>query len=571
MNDLSSLTLRSHLKSRVLMSEISQKSFISDQEIIIIDWSSASDSLFDVTAVSCESFITTTDVEMIRTNVEISIKNKLKQEIQRCEYQYCEKTFVVNDDERSKIVNSNEISYFFFRFQQREWLTNFNLMSLLFSFNWSKTTLILQSFYVSFKSSNQQSNLKMQWSLSRDHDCIIISCCFQSHWMLFDVNLKRIIIRQYDSLVENISNSEMMLIIKEWLIHVMKEWENQNRGFIAVNEVSENFHFFIFSCFSFMITEDLQSSRQQENDSDCEIYMMYNADCLVSNRDTLEKQIDDVRLRYHYLERLVDLERQERSEQQIVNMILSSNKKLRIKKRRVSEDISDDESDQNQEEFKKSRRLNWESSSHLDSQDAWLEKWDHLVTISSKYERSESKHLKRAKELLRMIETVECEKVTTAWDEAITQKQSHIKLETLKIDSTTEIICQLIKRAQIRSFKNKILLCIDKWIFTMKILQDVEIERKRASSEQSTFKIKVDDKEKKALTKAFAKFIREAHSELKESSLAKKRELQYCKYRRWWRDDQIWVYLYNAFDVVILLLISKRQHIKEECAIYNEQ
>ncbi len=123
-----------------------------------------------------------------------------------------------------------------------------------------------------------------------------------------------------------------------------------------------------------MITEGLQSSRQQENDSDCEIYMMYNADCLVSNRDTLEKQIDDVRLQYHYLEHLVDLERQERSEQQIVNMILSSNKKLRIKKRRVSEDISDDESDQNQEEFKKSRRLNWESSSHLDSQDAWLEK-----------------------------------------------------------------------------------------------------------------------------------------------------------------------------------------------------
>ena len=105
----------------------------------------------------------------------------------------------------------------------------------------------------------------------------------------------------------------------------------------------------------------------------------------------------------------------------------------------------------------------------------------------------------------------------------------------------------------------------------MKILQDVEIERKRASSEQSTFKIEVDDKEKKASTKTFAKFDREAHSELQESSLAKKRELQYCKYRRWWRDDQIWVYLYNAFDAVILLLISKRQHIKEEYTIYNEQ
>ncbi len=320
-----------------------------------------------------------------------------------------------------------------------------------------------------------------------------------------------------------------------------------------------------------MITEDLQSSRQQENDSDCEIYMMYNADCLASNQDTLEKQIDDVQLRYHYLERLVDLERRGRSERQIVNMILSSNKKLRIKKRRVSEDISDDESDQNQEKLKKSRRLNWESSSHLDSQDAWLEKRDHLVAISSKYEQSESKHLKRSKELLRMIETVECEKVMTAWNEAIAREQSYIKLEISKIDSTTRVICQLIEKTQIRSFKNKILLRIDKWIFTMKILQDVEIERERASSEQSTFKIKVDDKEKKASTKTFAKFVREAHSELQESSLAKKQELQYCKYRRWWRDDQIWIYLYNAFDAVILLLISERQRIKEEYAIYNEQ
>jgi len=66
----------------------------------------------------------------------------------------------------------------------------------------------------------------------------------------------------------------------------------------------------------------------------------------------------------------------------------------------------------------------------------------------------------------------------------------------------------------------------------MKILQDVEIERKCASSEQSTFKIEADDKEKKASTKTFAKFVREAHSKLQELSLAKKQELQYCKYRR---------------------------------------
>ena len=36
-NNLSSLTLSSHLKSEVLMSEIFQKSFVSEQKIIIVD------------------------------------------------------------------------------------------------------------------------------------------------------------------------------------------------------------------------------------------------------------------------------------------------------------------------------------------------------------------------------------------------------------------------------------------------------------------------------------------------------------------------------------------------------
>jgi len=86
--------------------------------------------------------------------------------------------------------------------------------------------------------------------------------------------------------------------------------------------------------------------------------MVYNANCLVLNQDTLEKQIDDVRLRYRYFKRLIDLERRERSERQIVNIILLLNKKLRIKKRHVFKDILDNKSSQNQEELKKSRKLN---------------------------------------------------------------------------------------------------------------------------------------------------------------------------------------------------------------------
>jgi len=244
MDDLSSLTLRSHLESGVLMSEISQKPSVSDQETIIVGRPPAPDSQSDVTAVPCESSTTTTDAETTRTDVGIPTRDKLKQEIQRCEHQYRGKTFVVNGDERSETVNPDEISYFFSRFQQGEWLTNFNLMPLLFSFNWSKTTLVLHSSYASFKSSNQQSNLKVRWPLSRDHDRIILPCCFQSHWTLFDVDLKRTVIRQYDSLAGDISNSEVVLAIKERLVHAMAGWENQNRGFTAVNGVSEDFHFF---------------------------------------------------------------------------------------------------------------------------------------------------------------------------------------------------------------------------------------------------------------------------------------------------------------------------------------
>lgn len=74
------------------------------------------------------------------------------------------------------------------------------------------------------------------------------------------------------------------------------------------------------------------------------------------------------------------------------------------------------------------------------------------------------------------------------------------------------------------------LLRIKKLIFTIKILQNIKIKRKHILFKQSIVKIKINNKEKKASTKIFAKFVKEVYSKFQELSLAKKRELQNCKY-----------------------------------------
>lgn len=95
------------------------------------------------------------------TNIEIPIGDKLGQTIKYCRDLYRGQSFIVNCDEYSKIVNPNEIDDFFSHFQKKEWLTNFNLMPLIFSLNWPSTTLVLHSSYISLikiKNDNQKSN-----------------------------------------------------------------------------------------------------------------------------------------------------------------------------------------------------------------------------------------------------------------------------------------------------------------------------------------------------------------------------------------------------------------------------
>ncbi len=82
--------------------------------------------------------------------------------------------------------------------------------------------------------------------------------------------------------------------------------------------------------------------------------MVYNTDYLASNRDPLGEQIDGTQLRHRHLGRLIEPERQGRSERQIVEMVLPPNKTLRIKQRRV---LDDEEPGQDQRVAKKSCRV----------------------------------------------------------------------------------------------------------------------------------------------------------------------------------------------------------------------
>lgn len=114
--------------------------------------------------------------------------------------------------------------------------------------------------------------------------------------------------------------------------------------------------------------------------------------------------------------------------------------------------------------------------------------------------------------MLRIIKAIGCEDVITAWDKAIAVEKSGVRVPTA--DSTVQAIYQLTERAHVRSFKDKVLLRIRKWIFIIKILQDVEKLRKEgAPSRQSVLKADIDVRGH-ILKRAFIKFMTEAYPEL---------------------------------------------------------
>ena len=308
------------------------------------------------------------------------------------------------------------------------------------------------------------------------------------------------------------------------------------------------------------MAKDYQVSQLQTNEADCGLFMTYNAECLALGRSTLDEQVTGTQLRLRYLERLLQLERQSRSEQQVLTMVLGSGKKLGAKRRRIPVELALPES-------KKARANDWTPPSHLGSENAWLEERDHFAKILHEDETSQPE---RAEELLDMIEAIGCDEVMIAWEEAILQAKSQTKLQPQAIDSTAKAICRLTDRTEVRTFIDKVLIRIGKWMFAIKILQDVERLRKKGPPSKQSSDAEIAHGGN-AVTRAINSFMIEVNQNQSDLDRAKDRERDYRKFKKWWGEGQIWVTLCNAVGAGVLLLIPGGQCATHGHRVTNKQ
>ena len=280
--------------------------------------------------------------------------------------------------------------------------------------------------------------------------------------------------------------------------------------------------------------------------------MLHNAHILVTKQNQWKERFSGLYLRLYYLKRLLELERQEGVGRDMVNMILPRNTNLRLKRRRRLEDI-EVESDDDQG-GKRNCRAVWEPPNDLGPPDIWKQERDNLTIVAGRYGGTAQEQRERAEELLRMIEAIGCKEVMMAWTEVVTQKDNRVP--TTAKDASAKAICQIVERSQTRSFKDVVLSRLGKFLFTTRILQDVTKFRKEPRTDSQT------QGKGNAVTRAFAKFVEEAHPGMVESF----RTREIGKYRNWWREGQIWVLLSGAYSPGILLLIPGGQRL-----IWNEQ
>ena len=104
---------------------------------------------------------------------------------------------------------------------------------------------------------------------------------------------------------------------------------------------------------------------------------------------------------------------------------------------------------------------------------------------------------------------------------------------------------------------------IGKWMFAIKILQEVEkFRRQRPPSKQNA----LTALDGNAVTRAITLFMEEVNQNLSDPDRANEPEQEYRKYKKWWDEGQIWIALCNAMGAGILLFIPG-----DSCASYGRR
>ena len=169
------------------------------------------------------------------------IRIELNSKLVSCKNRFRSSDFIVNCGDNLEDIQPREIDGFFSAFEESKWLTDRQLMPLLFSFNWPTTTLVLHSSYLQEASilDSKPSSERIPWPSRPDHDQIILPCCFKSHWTLFDIDLKSGTVKNYDSLMVDDSPKELILVIKQQLAYIGER--DQRREFKIEKPVYEPF------------------------------------------------------------------------------------------------------------------------------------------------------------------------------------------------------------------------------------------------------------------------------------------------------------------------------------------
>ena len=144
------------------------------------------------------------------------IKMELNTELESCKNKFRSKSFIVNCGENLDTINPDEIDVFFSAFEESNKFIDWQLMSLLFSFNWSMITLVLHSSYLQdlYILDGKLFGLRVPWPLRPDHDRIILPCYFNRYWTLFDIDLKSRTVKNYNSLMGVVIPENLIAVIE---------------------------------------------------------------------------------------------------------------------------------------------------------------------------------------------------------------------------------------------------------------------------------------------------------------------------------------------------------------------